>query len=238
VRTGKPINLITRYGSSLAKRRPGKNCSPREDAVRRLGLEIVPETNPLAVRAVRAVGSKSVFIDYARLSNDEQVQWLVGKWDGLSPSDREALCISDLCAATGLRFSTLLGEVTARAFDHNSDVSRLIAAVNQPRVVEATVRSAIRIGPDGTKDRQMLLAHSNFLPVPKSASTIFHMQQQINNAGEELTRLPSFSEDVIMLTAADRGKLSPTIGDAESRGGKTLIAHRMGDHGREQRPPS
>jgi hypothetical protein len=42
-----------------------------------------------------------------------------------------------------VRFATLLGEITAQAFEHNSDVSRLIAAVNSPQVVEATVKSAV-----------------------------------------------------------------------------------------------
>jgi hypothetical protein len=183
-----------------------------------LGLDRLPPINPLAVKAIQVVGSKRRFIEYARLSDDKDVRTLVKTWDGVSPSDRQVLSISDLCAATGLRFSKLLGEVTAQAFEHNSDVSRLIAAVNQPRVVQASIRSATRLGPDGVKDRQMLLAHSGFLPVPKSASTIFHLQQQINNAGEELTRLPSFSEDVILFSAADRLKLLPKAVDEESQG--------------------
>jgi hypothetical protein len=172
------------------------------------------------------VGSKERFLEYARLSHDREIATLVERWDGLSSSDRRALSIPDLCTATGVPFSKLLGEVTAQAFEHNSDVSRLIAAVNQPRVVGAAVRSAIRVGTAGVRDRQMLLAHSGFLPVPKSASTIFHLQQQINNTreadGEETTALPSFSADIIAINAAQRGKLFPTAVDAESQGEQAM----------------
>jgi hypothetical protein len=139
-----------------------------------LGLHALPVINALAVRAVQALGSKRQLIEYARLSDDDGVLGLVQRWDRLSPSDRRALSISDLCAAASVRFSKLLGEVTAQAFDLNTDVSGLIAAVTQPQVVKATVQSALRLGPEGVRDRQMLLAHSNFLPVPKSATNFCH----------------------------------------------------------------
>jgi hypothetical protein len=164
-------------------------------------------------------GSKRKFLEYARTSEHPGVRALIQKWDGLSRSDRRALTITDLCAASEMKFSTLLAEVTGQAFEHNSDVSKLLAAVSQPRVVKATIDSAIRyLGPDGVKDRQMLHSHSNFLPVPKSASTIFRFQQQINNAresdGDEPTSLPSFSNDIIAFNAAQRGKLLPPTLDA------------------------
>jgi hypothetical protein len=163
-----------------------------------------------------------MFIEYARLSDDDGVQAMVEKWDACSPSDRRALSISDVCAAVGLPFSKLLGEVTAAAFEHNTDVSKLVAAVNQPRVVKATVESAVTLlGREGMKDRQMLHLHSNFLPVPRGATTVFRLQQQINNtceaAGEEPTSLPSFEEDVVLISAAQRGKLFPPAVDADNQ---------------------
>jgi hypothetical protein len=225
--------------------RPGKNCSARCDAARRLGLVSLPAINPIAIRAIQALGSKQHFIEYARLSHDEKIQALVARWDRLSPSDRRALSISDLCAATGLRFSKLLGAVTAQAFDQNTDVSSLIAAVNQPRVVKAAVRSALCLGPAGVRDRHMLLSHSNFLPVPKSATTIFGVQQQISAThalkGGEATSLPSFSADIIAFNAAQRGlrlSKSPAIENqgALNRATSTVdpnTGENTGDHGKQ-----
>jgi hypothetical protein len=185
--------------------------SPRRDALRRLGLNAVPEINRLAVHAVCVAGGKKRFLDLARTSDHAGVQALIEKYDSLSKSDRSALSITDLCAACGVSFPVLLGQIAAQAFAHNADVSKLLAAVCQPRIVKATIESAIKNLPDGAKDRQMLLAHSNFLPVPKSATTIFRFQQQINNTREdyEPTAMPPFSADIIALNAAQRGNLVP-----------------------------
>jgi hypothetical protein len=177
--------------------------------------------NPLAVSAVRAAGSKHKFLEYARGSDHTGVQSLIEKFDQLSRSDRRALTLTDLCVACDLKFYTLLGEVASQAYKYNADVSSLLAAVWQPKVVAATIKSATTfLGPDGVKDRQMLHTHANFLPVPKSSSTIFRFQQQINNTHEagdgEASALPTFSSDIIAFNAAQRGKLLPAaVAEAE-----------------------
>jgi hypothetical protein len=201
-----------------SENRPGKNCSARSDAARRLGLDAPPAINPLAVRAVQVIGSKQQFIEFARPSEDEGVRGLVQRWDRLSPSDRRAVSICDLCAAASVHFSKLLGEVTAQAFDSGMNVSGLLAAVIQPQVVKAMVKSALRLGPPGVKDRQKLLAHSGFLPMPKGA-TVFRIQQQINSAhelkGGETTPLPSFSADRVAFNSDQRAALLTEV-NAES----------------------
>lgn len=205
--------------SGIGLVKPGKQCSARQDALRRLGFKQAPEINPLAVYAVQVAGSKQKFLAYARTSDHLGVQSLIEKYDSLSPSDRRALSITDLCIVCDLNFGVLLGEVSREAFNHNADVSRLLAAVWQPRVVKATIDSAIKYaGPDGVRDRQMLHTHSNFVPVPKSASTVFKFQQQINNStggDDEPSGLPSFSSDIITLNAAQRATLLPAPEEEE-----------------------
>jgi hypothetical protein len=183
-------------------------------------VEGIPKLCTLALGAIRIAGGKRKFIDYARYSADPEVAALVARWDSLSKSDRQALAITDMCHACGLEFADLFGQVSAQAFRHNANVAKLMAAVSQPRVVKATVDSAIQfLGPDGVKDRQMLHTHSNFLPVPKSASTIFHLQQQINNNREsgraEMTTLPSFEEDIIAFNSALRTRVLPASMEPE-----------------------
>lgn len=201
-------------GTSAARERIER--SPREEALKRLGLEDPPEVNSLFTHAIKVVGSKKKFLEYARESEHEGVVAFFEKWDSLSKTDQHALSIVDVCAAVDLKLPTLLGEVTAQAFAHNTDLSKLIAAVAQPRVVKATVDSATKyLGPDGVKDRQMLHLHSNFVPVSKSSQTIFRFQQQINNAREagadEPIGLPPFEQDVITINAAQRNKLLPAL---------------------------
>jgi hypothetical protein len=197
-------------------------CSRRLDAARRLGLDSLARIDPLATHVVRAAGSKAQFSEYARLSDQEDVRGLVGKWDTRSPSDRQALTIADLCAACNLLFPTLLGKVTAAAYEHNYDVSGLLAAVNQPEMVSVTVKSALVVGPEGMADRKMLLTHSNFLPVRKGTTAIFDLRQQVNNAHEdrdgEPTSLPRFESDIIAFSSAQWGKTLPTAVNPESRG--------------------
>jgi hypothetical protein len=207
-----------------AWKRPGKHCSPRLDAARRLGLDSVAAIDPITAKVIRAVGSKARFIEYARLSDEEEVRVLVEKWDTRSPSDRQALTIVDLCAACNILFETLLGAVTAAAFTHNYDASRLLAAVNQPKLVSATIQSALVVGPEGVADRKILLTHSRFLPVPKGATTVFRLQQQINNTqqaqeGDQPTSLPSFESDIVAFNAAQRNKHLPAATDTENQPG-------------------
>jgi hypothetical protein len=109
----------------------------------------------------------------------------------------------------------LLGKVTAAAFEHQHDVSALLAALSHPAVVKATVKSALVVGPKGAADRRMLLRHANFLPVRNGTSAIFDLRQQINNAheadAEEPTSLPSFSSDIIAFNAVPGQNSEPSI---------------------------
>jgi hypothetical protein len=83
----------------------------------------------------------------------------------------------------------------------------------------------------------VVLAHANFLPVPKSALTIFHLQQQVNNAreadGGENTSLPSFSADIITINATQRWNLEPAEPAATESGG----TRRSGEQVNERTDP-
>jgi hypothetical protein len=113
-----------------------------------------------------------------------------------------------------------LATFPSRRFSHNYDVSCLLAAVSQPAVVKATVASALVLGPKGVADRKMLLTHSNFLPVRKSATAIFGLQQQINNARGSRRRAygtVAVESDIIAFGSAQRGKILPVTVDAKSQ---------------------
>lgn len=195
-----------------AKRR--KKVSPRLGALKRLGLDPKdpPKIDLLSTKAVQSVGSREEFLDYARTSDDGRIVTMIERYDKLSDSDRDALTIPDLCAFAEITFAELLGEVVRVAFSHNTDLSNLIAAVNQPKVVQATVDAALK--PDGVDDRKVLHQHSGFVPIPKGSSTIVKFQQLINNSrevepGDSPNSLPPFENDVVSFNTAQRGKLLP-----------------------------
>lgn len=123
--------------SGLAGRRPGKDRSPRRDALRRLGLNTVPTIDSFSVRAVCAAGGKRSFLDYARTSENPKVQDLIKKYDSLSKSDQSALSITDLCAACEMSFDVLLGQVTAQAFAHIIAINAAQRSKLLPTAVDA-----------------------------------------------------------------------------------------------------
>ena len=202
----------TRVTRNPAKRR--KNLAPRLAALKRLGLDPKdpPKVDVLSTKAILSVGSRDEFLDYARTSDDGRVVDLIEKFDALSEYDQGVITVPDLCAAAGITFAELLGEVVRVAFSHNTDLSNLIAAVNQPKVVQATVDAALKA--DGADDRKILHQHSGFVPIPKGSSTIVRFQQLINNArevepGDSPNTLPPFENDTILFNTAQRGKLLP-----------------------------
>jgi hypothetical protein len=167
--------------------------------------------------AFRRIGGKSVAIEYARLSArfDEKFEKLVWAYDQLSQSDQEKIRLEDLCASVELSPSEFLGTVTRAAYSHNLDVANLIAAVNHPRVVEATLASAID-NPYGTEDRRMLHQHHGFLPQPKGQTIQINNQPQAfaaanakaaaaSEASSTGPGLPTFEQDGIEIVQAIRG---------------------------------
>lgn len=179
--------------------------------------------NPLATRLVRAAGGVSKFLAYARSSTNEKVVSLCGVYDSLSPSDRKALMLDDLCEKSDISFKELLSEVTAEAFEHNANLSTLIAAVSHPKIVEKTVHFAEKA--DGFKDREMLHKHAKFLPIPKGSTTNIGFSALMSSGAglpgahtsqiegelpdDAMGDLPSFENDMINVHRAVRGELPP-----------------------------
>ena len=110
---------------------------------------------------------KFTFIECARLSDDPQVLSLVTRWDTLSHYDQRRMSIEELCEAVGLAPGKLLGKVVEAAFEFNSDVSNLIAAVMHPDVVQASINRALQ--PKGVEDRRIQFLHSGWLPTTRGS---------------------------------------------------------------------
>jgi hypothetical protein len=89
------------------------------------------------------------------------------------------------------------------------DISKLIAAVHHPEIVEATIQAAK--GPFGMPDRKMLHDHMGFLPLPKGQTINIDASSKTLVAGgkvmiEDATiGLPSFEQDAIEGAQVIRG---------------------------------
>ena len=189
-------------------RSKGKDTGQTEGMLKRMGLETRPPLSPNADKVVRAIG-RATFLDYAREAKHEGVIKMIEVYDGLSPRDKSRAKITDLCGAGGLSFAELLGEVAAISFTQSADLSTLIAAVNHPKVVQATVKHAMKF--EGDKDREMLHKHANFIPTPKGSNTIVQFRNNINNLpnlpAPDTGELPTFEFDTVELGKNMQSKL-------------------------------
>jgi len=162
------------------------------------------QTSALAYVARFLPGGKAGLVELARLSDDERVQAVVADYDSLDKCRRQNTRLEVLCEGHGIAAREFLGAVVSAAFDYSTDLSRLIAALAQPRVVTAAVRNAVR--QPGFRDREMLLQSSGFAPTPKGISiqTTAVAGAKASAADEKATGLPSFAETITMAAEAAR----------------------------------
>lgn len=107
-------------------------------------------------------GGKRALMELARISEREDVKGVVKHWDDLSERKRRDAKIEEICESLEVSPSDFLAEVVKAAFECNTDIGKLVAAVEHPRVVQAAIRNALK--PKGTKDREMLMQASGLLP--------------------------------------------------------------------------
>jgi len=113
-----------------------------------------------------------------------EAQKFVKVWVALGGRDREMLTLEMVCAAAGLDPLKLLELVFHEILWQEDKVAALLAKASHPKVVEATIQSALG-GDSGAQ--KMLLQHANFLPLPKNqlilapGSTFDNRQQSQTN---------------------------------------------------------
>jgi hypothetical protein len=176
--------------------------------VKKAMLMKMPFKGNLSFAISKIPGGKHTFLEFARMSENAEVKNLVAKWDSLKIADKQKCSIDDLCNAMGMRPLDLLKEVTGIAYEYNTDLSNFIAAVAQPRVVEAGIKKAMK--PDGVDDRRMLHQHSGFIPSPKGPSITVNASAQAAAAAKTTVQgddngLPDFEQSSRTTVSAIRG---------------------------------
>ncbi len=188
---------------------------------------ILPFSSNLAF-IYRHVGGVSAAIEAARLvaETDERFKMLVFAYDEVSESDKHKLKLEHLCEAASIQPDVFVGMTIAAIFKRNSDIGKLIAAANHPRVIEATVEHAQKV--NGFMDRKMMHDHMGFLPLPKGMNINIDNSKKTLIAGGQpegslpalpgnspRTALPSFEEETMSSTRAIRGDAG--VGSVQKR---------------------
>jgi hypothetical protein len=120
---------------------------------------------------------------------------------------RKRLRIETFCVAAGVSPLTILEILTATLVRLGAQASRVIAAVNHPRVVAKTVEMALT--DTGVSDRNVLHKHAGFLPTPGGARTQITVTQQANaTASSQAAAIAPPPPEATIRRLADRFNLS------------------------------
>ena len=177
-------------------------------------LEILPFQSTLAYAFRNPLEGRKLRLKQHEIvqDDDERFKRITHAWDEASIRDRDSVRLEDLCAAAEITPDEFLGAVIPVIYRRNQDISRIIAAMAQPKVLEATIQSAQTQW--GSLDRQMLHQASGFLPTKARAAdpNIRNNRKQTLVAGGKVSSvepgaagLPSFEADMIEGSKTLRG---------------------------------
>ena len=99
----------------------------------------------------RIMGGRAKFMNIARLSTDEHVKSVIARWDVRKKSERFSLvdCLTEL----NLEASWFVSKVVEVAYANGVEVTKLIAAVCQPAMMQKNVEMGLT--DEGFKDREL-----------------------------------------------------------------------------------
>jgi hypothetical protein len=142
---------------------------------------------------------------YLKASEEEEAKKFLRTWSEFSPTMHRKLPFEAFCVAASVRTKRILEILVSSCYDDATTAVKLITAVNHPKVVQATVKNAMKA--EGAADRKMLHLHKGFLPVPRNNTNIFQ-------PGAKQLQLQDNSNHATQNNFGSDGKpLDPAIGN-------------------------
>jgi hypothetical protein len=137
---------------------------------------------------------------YLRSSDAPEAQAVLTARLSLSITLRRQLPIEAYCAAASVSSLRILEILVGLIVRRGAQASTIIAAVNQPRVVQKTVEMALT--DEGVTDRTNFHKATGFLPMPKGAQTTINIQQSTTASAGGVVVAPT--PEATIRTLADR----------------------------------
>ncbi len=184
---------------------------------------------------VRACGSVYHAVEALRSDDSEDAQSFIAKWDILSPSDRKRLRLEEVFTAAGISARRFVEVLTGALMQQCQDVTKMMVAVAQPKVIQSTIKAATDQVPivamnaigvmkvvghtnGDTKAMEIFHKATGFLPTPKGSNTTINLNQLNQTAnmesGDEEPELQSMDEFLMEIQDVIRPQLpapSPAI---------------------------
>jgi hypothetical protein len=182
-------------------------------------LEGMPD---VTTKVKQGAGSVKKAIEALRADDSEDAQSFLEKYDSVSESDRQRLKLEDFVAVSGLSARDFIETLTGALMQQCQDVTKMMVAVAQPKVIAATIKAAtdqvpivafsqlmgknIVVGKTNGDTKAMELFHkaTGFLPTPKGSNTTINLNQLNQTAnvggsddeGSELQSMDDFLLDM------------------------------------------
>ncbi len=137
------------------------------------------------------------YADHAAKDGDPQMQRLLKCYADLTARERQAVTLEHLCDLAGILPADFFGRIASIAYELGQHAANLIAGAHHPEVVATTIRNAKK--PGGFRDREALLKHSGFVPVPRGSRINIGFQTNIEAPARPASLRP-FEEETLHLT--------------------------------------
>lgn len=146
-------------------------------------------------------------VETAAKDGDGEMQKYMSAFYGLTRREQTTVTPEQLCELASVKTEVLFAAVCGQLWRNANIEANMITAINHPRVVEKTAKSAL--GKDGFKDREMFNKATGFLPTPKGGPSVvipIHNNPQtaiINGQPTEKAHsLPSMEEEAMQMDRA------------------------------------
>lgn len=152
-------------------------------------------------------GGKKTLMEFARLAPEIAPEYaaVIEDYESLNAKGKKTVSIDFLCKVRKLDPFHFLGVIAEAAVKYRDNASVIIAAVSLPKVIEASVKSALKVK-TGFKDRKLLAEHAAFVPVPSGGTFVNNLMTRVDtNVGEAPAsgHLPSFEKTIEAIDVED-----------------------------------
>jgi hypothetical protein len=190
--------------------------------VTREQMELIPSIVPIITRGAGGIESA---VEALEGDDSENSINFIKVWKSLRADERRLVKFETIILGAGLTPRQFLETLTGALAQQAGDVSRMLVAAAQPKVLERVVSAATTPKPlldvagapiykDGNlvmtgwgdlKSQELFLKGSGFLPTPKGSTTIINQTNQTAtlNAAPKVDCLPPPSTDAFLLEIQD-----------------------------------
>lgn len=118
-------------------------------------------------------------------------------WDSQSDYVKNRWTLDQFAHHSNVPADKIFSVAAKAAFRYNADVSDMIAMASMPQIVETSVKSAKKqTGKNSFRDRELLMKHSGFVPVPQGSVINVNNSNQAIAAASSSAGVPDFSDTI------------------------------------------